>query len=78
MMMWCVGAQSCSTCCSPMDCSPQAPLFMEFSGQDYGISGAGCHFLLQGISPSRIELLSLASPALIGGLFTTTPPGKPY
>ena len=27
--------QLCPTLCDPMDCSPQAPLPMEFSRQDY-------------------------------------------
>ena len=27
--------QSCLTLCDPMDCSPQAPLSMEFSKQEY-------------------------------------------
>ena len=27
--------QSCPTLCSPMDCSPQAPLSMGFSRQEY-------------------------------------------
>ena len=36
-------------------------------------TGVGCHFLPNpGIKPT-----SLASPALAGGFFTTTPPGKP-
>ena len=28
-------AQSCPTLCDPMDCSPQAPLPMEFSREEY-------------------------------------------
>ena len=32
-------------------------------------TGAGCHFRLQGILP-RTELMSLMSPALVGGFFT--------
>ena len=28
-------SQSCPTLCDPMDCSPQAPLSMEFSRQEY-------------------------------------------
>ena len=31
----------------------------------------------RGSSQLRIELISLASPALAGGFFTTVPPGKP-
>ena len=30
-----VVAQSCPPLCDPMDCSPQAPLFMGFSRQEY-------------------------------------------
>ena len=39
----------------------------------------GCHFLLQGISPTQgwNPHASLASPALAGGFFTSEPPGKP-
>ena len=28
-------AQSCLTLCDPIDCSPKAPLSMEFSRQEY-------------------------------------------
>ena len=46
----------------------------NFSGKN---TGAGCHFLLQGIFPAQgIEPGSLPSPALAGGSFTTAPPGK--
>ena len=45
----CLGAQSCPTLCDPMDCSPQAPLSMEFSRN----SGVGCHALLQEIFPTQ-------------------------
>ena len=34
-------AQSCLTLCDPMDCSPQVPLSMEFSSQEYW-SGFPC------------------------------------
>ena len=38
-------------------------------------TGAGCHLLLQGISPdSGIKPESLVSPALAGKFFTTVPP----
>ena len=36
--------------CVPMDCSPQAPLSMGFPGKN---TGAGCHFLFQGIFPTQ-------------------------
>jgi len=45
---------------------------MEFSRQEYW-----SHFLLQGNLPNPvIEPMSLASPALAGGFFTTVSPGK--
>ena len=48
---------------------------MGFSLQEYW---RGCHFLLQGIFPTQgSEPLSLASPALAGGFFTTVLHGKP-
>ena len=31
----CVCTQLCPTLCNSMDCSPQAPLFMEISRQEY-------------------------------------------
>ena len=41
-------------------------------------TGVGCHFLLQSIFPTQeLNLRSLASPASIGGFFTTVPPGDP-
>ena len=40
-------------------------------------TGAGCHFLLQGIFPTQGWNTSLASPGLARGLFTTEPLGKP-
>ena len=48
----------------------QSPLSMGFSKQEHW---TGCHFLLQGIfSTHGIEPMSLMSPALAGGLFTTS------
>ena len=41
----------------------------EFSRKNTGL---GCHFLLQGIIPTQIELMSLA---LTVSFFTTKPPG---
>ena len=48
------------------------PAFMGFSRQEYrsGLPGD--------LPDPRIEPMSLASPALTGGFFTTEPPGKPY
>ena len=58
-----------------MDCSPQAPLFMEFSRQEYW---SGLLFPTPGdLSDPGIETASPESPALAGGFFITVPPGKP-
>ena len=44
-------AQSCLTLCDPMDCSPARLLCpWGFLGKH---TGAGCHFLLQGILPTQ-------------------------
>ena len=70
----CLVAQSCPTLCDPMDCSLPAPLPMEFSRQEYW---SGLSFPPPGDLPHPgIEPTSLVSPALAGGFFTTTPPGK--
>ena len=64
--------QSCPTLCAPIDCSCQAPLSMEFSGQNTGV---GCHFLLQSIFPtqgSNQGLLHCRQSSL-----PPEPPGKP-
>ena len=53
----------------------QAPLSTEFSRQEYW-SGLPLPTPRDLPSP-EIEPASLASPALIGGFFTTVPPGKP-
>ena len=64
-------AQSCLTVCDPMDCSPQAPLFMEFSRQEYW---SGLPF------PSPEDLLHPGnkprSPALQADFLLAEPPGK--
>ena len=44
-----------SNSCDPIDCSCQAPLFMDFSRQEYW----SCHFLLQGIFPTQESNLGL-------------------
>ena len=66
----CVQAQSHSTLCDPMDCSPRAPLSVGFSRQEQWI---GLSFPPPGdrLNP-RIEYVSLASPMLAGGFLTTT------
>ena len=60
---------------TPMDCSPQAPLSMEFSRQEYW---SGLPFPTPGDLPdSGIEPVSLASPIPAGRFFTTAPTRKP-
>ena len=70
-----VPAQLCLTLCNPMDCSPQPPLSMEFSRQEYW-SGLPFPSLGDHLNPG-VKPTSLASLALAGGFFTTEPPGKP-
>ena len=62
--------QSCPTLCDPMDCSPQAPLSMKFSRQEYW-HGLPCPPPGDLLNPG-IEPTSLISPALAGGFFTTS------
>ena len=58
-----------------MDCSPLSSLSMKFSRQE---QWPGLPFPIPGDLPDPgIEPVSLASPALAGGFFTTAPPGKP-
>ena len=61
---------------TPWTAAHQAPLSMGFSRQEYW-SGVPCP--PPGDLPDlKIELVSLMSPALAGGFFTTGPPGKPF
>ena len=54
----------------------QAPLSVGFSRQEYW---SGVPFPLSGDLPNPgIKSISLESPALVGGFFTTEPPGKPF
>ena len=60
---------------TPWTVACQAPLSMGFSGQEYW---NGLPFPSPGHLPNPgIEPASLMSPALAGGFFTTTAPGKP-
>ena len=52
----------------------QSPLSIEFSSQEYW-SGLPLPPPVD-LSDSGIELVSPASPALVGGFFTTEPPRK--
>ena len=62
--------QSCPTLCDPVDCSSPSSLSLGFSRQEYW-SGLPClspgDLLDPGMKPE-----SLMSPALAGGLFTTS------
>ena len=75
----CVHAKSpqlCWTLCNPLDCSHQAPLSMGFSRQEYW---SGLPFPPAGDLPNAgIKLVSLMSPALAGGFFTTRTNKVPY
>ena len=74
-MCVCSVAQSYLTLCDPMDCSPQAPLSMGFSRQEYW---TGLPSPPAGDLPHpEIKPTSPVSPALAGGFFTTEPAGKP-
>ena len=54
----------------------QAPLSLEFFRQEYS---NGLPFPTPGDLPDPgIELMSLVSPGLAGGVFDTVLPGKPY
>ena len=60
---------------APWTVAPQAPLFMGFSRQEYWNR---LLFPSPGDLPDPgIEPVSLGSPALADGFFTTEPPGKP-
>ena len=59
---------------TPWAVTTQVPLSMGFSMQEYC---SGLSFPSLGALPDPgIEPMSLVSPALSGGIFTTTPPGK--
>ena len=67
--------QSCPTLCNPTDCSCQVPLSMVFSRQEYW-SGLPCPLSGDLLDPG-IEPVSLTSPALAGGFFTTSAAWEP-
>ena len=66
-------AQSCMTLCNPMDYSPPCSSVHGFSRQEYWSR-------LPFPSPGDLSdpEIDLASPALVGGFFTTEPPDKTY
>ena len=63
-------AQSCPTCCDPMESSPPGSSVLEFSRQGYW---SMLPFPTPRCLPNpAIETTSLVSPALAGGFFTTS------
>ena len=57
----------------PQTVALQAPLYMEFSSQEYW---SGLPFPTADLPDPGIEPASLVSPALVGRFFTTVSPGK--
>ena len=73
-MCVCSVAKSYLTLCDPLGLSPEVPLFMRFSRQEYW---SEVPFPSPGDLPdSGIEAMSPVSPALAGQFFTTEPRGK--
>ena len=71
-----VPAQSCPTLCDPLDCSLPGSSVHGIFRQDYW---SGLPFPPSGdLLDPGIVLKSLASPALVGGFFTTGPSGKSH
>ena len=72
-VLWCrVYDKSCPSLCHPMDCSKaqQLPLFVGFFRQEYW---SRLPFPIPGDLPDPgMEPTSLTSPALAGGIFTTS------
>ena len=61
---------------TPWTVTYQAPRSMGFSRQEHW---SGLPFPSPGdLSDPGIDPMSLESPALVGGLFTTVPPGDPH
>ena len=67
-------AQSCLTLSNPRECSPQAPLSMKFSRQEYW--SVLLFPIPRDLPKSGIKPMSLVSPALAGRFFTTEPETK--
>ena len=64
--------QSCPTLCDPMDYSPSGS---SYHGDSVGITGVGCHALLQGNLPN--SGIKPRSPTLQADSLTSEPSGKP-
>ena len=67
-MVWCA-TQSCPTLCDPMDCSP--PGFSVYRIFQARILEWLAISFSRDLPNPGIELVSLESPALAGGFFTT-------
>ena len=68
--MYAKSFQSCLTHYDPIDCNPSAPPSMGFSRQEYR---SGLPFAPPGDLPDPgIKPMSLMSPELAGGFFTTS------
>ena len=68
---WCLFcAQLCLTLCNSMDCGP--PGSSVHGGSPGKNTGAGCHFLLQGIFPTQGSNLHLLCLLVLAGRFFTT------
>ena len=65
----CSVAKSCLTLLTPWTVAHQAPLSMDSPGESTGV---GCHALPQEILQTQDGPASLRSPALAGGVFTTS------
>ena len=61
---------------TPWNVTHQVPLSMEFSRKEYW--SVQPFSTPEDIPDTGIEPMSLVSPALAGGFFTTAPPGKPH
>ena len=71
----CLVTKLCLTLCDPWTVAHQVPLSMGFSRQEYWI---GLPFPSPGdLLDPGIKPMSLESPTLAGGFFTTVPLGKP-
>ena len=69
------GFQACAIC-DPTDCSPQSPLSLGFSRQEWvamPFSRVGCHALLQGIFLIQGSTGLTGSTCFAGRFFTTEP-----
>ena len=70
----CVCAQLCPVLCDPMDCTPPgSSVHGIFPGKN---TGAGCHFLPQGISPPGDHTQVSCVSCIAGRLFTIELHGK--